>query len=244
MTTPQKLAFLQGKVNIFERGPAGQRLNGLWAGIVDELSFDITVEKDELKEAHTGNNTTASTVITGTTFKGSLKGYDFSLKQVLRNLQATVTPVAAGSATGVEVAVDPEAGQVFALDHINLSACVLKNGATTLVVDEDYSIDLATGRGNFITAQTGTVTADPTWDAYSEADAMKASQKDYILDYAGKNKVDGLPYVVIGWKVRFDPATGFGVIGRTHASYTQSFDVLSDEFRSDKTLTIKTVEAA
>lgn len=241
--TPQRVVFLNGRVDIFERSLTGAPINGIWAGNVPELSFDITVEKDELRESYTGQNTILSTVITGKTLRGTATMNDHSLKQFERNLQATVTPVAAGSATDVPVATDPEAGQVFALDHINLSAVVLKVGGTTLVEDEDYSIDLKTARGVFIVAQTGAVTADPTWLAYSEVEAFQAAQKEYYLRYSGKSATDGNPFVVTCYKTRFEPATGLGVIGSQHGSYTTSFDILPDEYRNDKTMRIQAVEA-
>lgn len=229
MYTPQKLAFLQGYVDIFERSPLGKAVKGVWQGNVPTFSLSASVEKDELAEAYSGQSSTVSTVTTKKTLSGTFTSNDYSLKQFLRNFQASHQQVAAGTFTG-EVIGDLEEGEVFYLPYVGLTSATLSDGSGALTAGEDYSVNLKTGRCVALTALTG-VTADGAYGASEAAGIFAADEKNYVFVCSCINKTDGKPYLVRLYNIRIDPASDVAFIGNTHNSYQVNFTVLLDELK-------------
>lgn len=232
MTAPaQKIAFNKGYVDLFERGPLGQFINGLWAGNVPKLDISCAVEKEELRESYTGQNALIATVFKSKTLTGSFDTNDLGLYQLVRNLQGQRVPVVGATVTDEAVADTVGAGRPFFLQSINITTATIRAGSVTLVADTDYILNLKTGRGVMLTDQVD-VKATYTHAGHTALGIFAAADQNYGLRYAGINSVDGKPYVLTLYNLRIAPAQNLSFIGDTFSSCTIAFDVLIDDQRS------------
>lgn len=226
---PQKYLLANGKVAIFKRSPLGKAIDGLFAGDVSALSTTLSVEKAEHKESYTGQNSTAVSVITGTTARIEMVAHNHSAQALARITRGTVVPQAAGTITDEDLGT-LEAGQVAFVSKINLTSATITVDGQAAEEGEDYALDKKTSLFTALTAGAFKV-ATAEYGASDGVGLLTTGEEEYVVRFSGVNKVDGKPYVFTAYRVRFDPAQSLNFIGKEVGSYTLAGDMLLDDLK-------------
>lgn len=228
---PQKYLLANGKVAIFERDALGKAIKGLFAGDVSTLATTLAVEKAEHKESYSGQNSTAVSVVVGTTARIEMTAHNYSAQALARITRGTMVPQASGTITNEDLGT-LEAGQITFVSKINLTSAAITVDGQPAVEGEDYSLDKRTSHFTALTAGAFKV-ATAEYGASDGVGILTAGAKEYMVRFSGVNKVDGKPYVFLAYRVIFDPAQSLSFIGKEVASYTLSGDMLLDDLKPE-----------
>lgn len=228
----QKLAFINGYFDIYDRDENGNPIDGFFMGDVSEATLNTEVEKVEHKESYSGQNLTVATVTTGKPVSIQMTLHDHQMKVLAPFLQSDVVDTAGATVTD-EILGDFTAGQVSALKNLNITSvtAITKDVAgtpTAAVEGIDYALDKKTARFVAISAMEG-VKVTYVHGARKSLGIFAGEQKEKYLRYNGTNKVDGKPYVAILRRVKANPLQNFSLVGQQIAGYSVTFDILADD---------------
>lgn len=228
----QKLAFINGYFDIFDRDVSGNPIDGFFLGDVSEATLSTEVEKQEHKESYSGQNLTIATVTTGKPVSLQMTLHDHQFRVLSPFLQSEVVDTA-GATAADEVVGDLAAGQVTALKNINITSVTsIKKEVDGLPVDAvegiDYALDKKTARFVAI-KQLTSVKATYVYGARKSLGIFAGEPKEKFLRYNGTNKVDGKPYIAILRRVKANPLQNFSLVGQQIAGYSVTFDILADD---------------
>lgn len=228
----QKLAFLNGYFDIYDRDENGNPVNGFFLGDVSESTLNTEVEKQEHKESYSGQNLTIATVTTGKPVSLQMTLHNHQLEVLAPFLQSEVVATAGATATDEDLG-DLAAGQVTALKNLNISSVttITKDVAgtpTAAVEGIDYALDKKTARFVAISAMEG-VKVTYVYGARKSLGIFAGEPKEKFLRYNATNKVDGKPYVFILRRVKANPLQNFSLVGQQIAGYNVTFDILADD---------------
>lgn len=202
----------QGRVMIGPRHADGSRGPARWIYDASQLEMKMSAEVEEKNESWSGARGLAATMASKKTLDVDLTLGQLNTDIVALATSGQRTEVSGGSVTD-EVIGDVKPGEVFALDHVLVSALVIKDGSGNLTANTDYTVNTATGIVTFLTAKTG-VKADYSYKAYSVATLLDGASKDWYVLFDGLNTVDGAQLKVRAeiHRVSFAPAQSMGLI--------------------------------
>jgi hypothetical protein len=231
----------RGRIYIAERNNSGIPGAFKFVGCADAFNVALSVETIQ----HYSKCTSADALdYQGTKTQSAEVNMTLSewvKANILLALRAVEVPDAtSGSVSGEACGTGFLAGDVYLLGattgqpRTNVSAVSVDDGGGPLVLDTDYTLNADTGAVTFITATTGAVTADYTYDDLPYASMFRAGQKDYWLRFDGVNKADGdAPVLVDLYKVQFNPAQNLDLLSDELALMELSGAVLVDANKSE-----------
>jgi hypothetical protein len=204
-------------------------------------AFDVE-NKVEIKEKYESMDPASSLYARGVTRETvtiKITGDEFTLDNLARAVLGAVTTVVGTGATVTAETVTPTGGAVlgryYDLAHRNVTAMTdLKQGATTLVLGTDYTVDLVRGRvyllPTSVTITPGTaLTADYTYGTYTynAVNVATVGTIDAYLRFLG-NPVKGPTYEAEFWHVSFTPTGTLGFIADDFGNWTLEGLVIAD----------------
>jgi len=152
----------------------------------------------------------------------------------------TWTDVAAAQALASWAAPTVEVNQVVRLpgkNYVSITSVVDSSGTPKTLAASQYDVDLVAGTIKFKDITTGgayvqpfKVTA-PAGNAYRTLGALKASDSEYLLTFAGTNSVDGKRVALEAYRIRFDGENDQDWITEDAGTYTLKGGVLKDDTR-------------
>lgn len=196
--TPEQLTVWtgQGPVYFGKYNPTdGVEASGFMTGLypvgcgTPTLTTSLSIEKTTLKETCSGARATLVEKITARNLEVTLGLQQFAPRTLARALFGESVLQSAGSVTD-EKLPKLAAGDVFVLQHPDVSSIVLTAGGTALVQDTDWElIDAKHGTGRLLTAPGG---SDPILAAYSYGEyvniaAMSTTNVETGILFAGIN---------------------------------------------------------
>lgn len=234
----------QGKVYFQERDASGPVGPMYWIGDADVLQTAGTETTVSFQESWSGTRATVVDVLQNTELTATVGIRNISGKNLATALFGTQASSAGASVTAEAHAAYNVSGNVVMLNNPAVSSVVVKKGATTLVLDTDYSLDATAGTitilpgSTNITATTGAgdaITVDYTFAAYSaKVKALTTTQKEFIVFFDGKDMANGGSKVRVVLK-RFKPGilANFDWIGTDVAQMSISGKVLPAQNETD-----------
>lgn len=238
----------QGALLIAERDSVTGKPKGYThVGNVPELKISISVSVDEHKESTTGQRAVDKRRTTETKVSVSATLESLNKDNLAMALRGTAASVVAGTVT--DEPVTAYLGKTSALEHIKVSAVVVKDAATGLITYEEnknYLVNAEAGSLTILSAaeQTGRGAAEQISDgkalevSYSYAaqetiDAMTGAAKDYCLRFEGLNTADNNRAVVVEvFKFSSDPLKELSLIGDDLARMTLEGSAQADLTRA------------
>lgn len=209
-------AVPQGKVYIAPRNSTG--LTGGYEFIGDNDAFNINAGQTflDIYESTSGNRTIAAHIPTQTDMSLELSILNVDAANLSRAYNGDLVTTAAGSVVG-ESAKAYE-GKTVPLKYANVSAVVVKKGATTLTLDTDYTVNAAAGSINILVGSPtitdgDTITIDYTHTGGTKIRGLTNTGSDYSLMIECKSKFDGLAQKVIIHRVALELAKSMALIG-------------------------------
>ena len=209
-------AVPQGRVYIADRNSTGKTSQFTHVGNVSGLSFNTAQTFFEDQESMTGLRSTVVRIPTAQTYTFSMEMKNIDKDNLAKAYQGTGTSSTGATVTGEAINARP--GERSYVKRVNISAVVIKKGATTLVAGTDYIVDTVYGAMDFLTSAniiTGdnAVTVDYTYATQTSVQGMTVGQKDYALRFEGMSKFDSLPVVVNLPRVSLDLSASLALIG-------------------------------
>ncbi|HFT6962108.1 TPA: hypothetical protein ACXN3R_003647 [Stenotrophomonas maltophilia] len=182
----------QGRVYLGLRNADGSRAPARWVydGSVLELAMSST--RENKKESWSGVRGVAATMTTERTLGVRLTLGQINTENLALATDGTRLDLASGSAANEAIgAVKP--GDVVALEYAAISTLVLEGGtpAAPLVLDTDYTVNLATGIITFLTTKTAVVAKTYQYAAHSVVKVLESSKSEYYALFDAVNSVDG-----------------------------------------------------
>lgn len=236
---PANVILGRGMLYIDNFDASGNRTGQQAIGNV--TAFDVE-NKVEIKEKYESMDPASSLYARGVTRETvtiKITGDEFTLDNLARAVLGTVTTVVGTGATVTAETVTPTGGAVlgryYDLAHRNITAMTdLKQGATTLVLGTDYTVDLVRGRvyllPTSVTITPGTaLTADYTYGTYTynAVNVATVGTIDAYLRFLG-NPVKGPTYEAEFWHVSFTPTGTLGFIADDFGNWTLEGLVIAD----------------
>lgn len=202
--------------------------------------FGISTD-DEVKEKYGAIDKSRGllkAVTTKRTVTLKITGDYFSPENLMLNTMGALGTFTqtAGTKASLTITTSAKHGRFYPLAHRNVSNVVIKSGATTLVADQDYSVDAVSGR--IFIAPTGSVTEGSTLTAdysYSTVTAStveggKAGLIEAFIRFVG-DPAAGPAYEVQVFKVQLTPDGELGFISDDFGSWSLTGKVLADASR-------------
>lgn len=220
MTITTKYFAGQGKVYIASRTSEGLTSGFTWVGDADSLAINTSQDFLDVMESYTGNRTNVVHVPLTTDVSIELAVLNFDAANFARAFYGESATVAGASVTNeAHTAYNDQA--IFLQKPKGISAVTITKGASTLVLDTDYSLDVNTGRVDFlpgstiITAGAGhAVEVDYTHTGFDKMKALTQSIKEYSLIFEGKNLAENSKLVQVRLhRVQMNLSTTFSLIG-------------------------------
>ena len=238
----------QGIVYVADRNSTGDILSYTDVGNVPSLRVSLETTTVEHKESRSGKRLIDLRLTTENNARVTMTLEKFTKK----NLQILLFGLESSATSSTTITGEilnknwntVAVGNVYFTKYPNASALTLKAGATTLVLNTDYTVDLPTGRITILSISasgpTGTddLTVDYTAAAYESVTMFRDAQKPRALKFVGLNTADSERAVIVDlYNVIFDPATNFDLINDEVAQFELEGSVLYDTTRAtDATL--------
>jgi hypothetical protein len=213
---------------------------------IQDLGNCTTLEvepKVEIKEKYESRDPASSLyarAVTRETFGIKITGDEYSVDNLVRALLGSgMTLAAATGGTVTDEAITPSGGAIlgryYDLAHRNITTLTnVKQGATTLVLGTDYTVDLVRGRIYLLpTSVTITpasaLTASYVWAAYTYSGIAigTVGTIEGYLNYRG-NPVKGPQFEGEWWHVSFTPSGALGFIADDFGNWTLEGLVIAD----------------
>jgi hypothetical protein len=209
-------AVPQGKVYIAPRNSTG--VSGGYVYIGDTDGFTITTAQTYLDgyESHSGNRAIAFHIPTQTDVSVELSILNVDPTNLARAYNGDTVVTTAGSVVGESV--KGYEGKTIPLKYANVSAVVVKKGATTLTLDTDYTVNAAAGSINILSGSPvvtdgDTLTVDYTHTGGSKIRGLVNTGSNYSIYFEGKTKFDNLAQKAYIHNVALDLAKSISLIG-------------------------------
>lgn len=233
------ISLLRGIVRI------DRHSGGLKTGYVDAGEcgkFDMpAMEINEIKlfTARDGSGGLAKKTATRKVPKFEIEGYElntFNLALQLFGLTGVLTQ-AASTATDLVLTPSVALGRSYFTAHRAISAVVVEQGATTLVANTDYTVDLANGRiyflpsGDATEGEAATVSYSYGVVSLETVSLGNVNAIDLSINYVG-DSATGAKYNADIWHAQIVPSQGLSLIGDPNANeygkWSISGEVLTD----------------
>lgn len=212
-------AVPQGKVYIASRDAAGQTSGFTWIGDTDGFTINTTQQYLDIQESYSGNRGTVAHIPTSSDYSAELSILNINGDNLARAFYGSSSVVAAASVVGESVVAYN--GSMSPLKYPGVSAVVVKKGATTLVLNTDYTLDAENGTITILpgsTQVTGSTGVALTVDyahagVASRMKLMTDGLKDYTLRFEGKSRFDNLVQIGQVHRIALDMAATLSLIG-------------------------------
>jgi len=235
---PANVILGRGMLYIDNFDAAGLRTGQQAVGNV--TAFDVE-NKVEIKEKYESMDPASSLYARGVTRQTvtlKITGDEFTIDNLARALLGTVVTDTGAGATITDEAFTPAAGillgRYYDLANRNITTLTnVKQGATTLVLGTDYTIDMVKGRIYFLPAGAATpataATCSYVYGAYTYESVSVASKGtvDAYVRFIG-NPVKGPTYEAEFWHVSFTPTGSLGFIADDFGNWTLEGLVIAD----------------
>lgn len=220
----------QGRVLMAPRDSTGP--TGAWVHIGDTERLEVNVSQEflEIQESCSGNRNTVLYTPTSSTWEVAMDAMNFSKENLARAYYGTGSDVVAGAVTNESVKAYA-LNTVVPLANISIKsspAVVVTQGATTLTLNTDYTVDYTNGSITLISAAnlTGsapyTLEVDYSYNAQDNFEAVTGTQQDYAIRFEGINTVTGKAVVVHLWRVAMSLAETLSLIQTEVNRFTMS----------------------
>lgn len=223
----------QGAVYVAPRASNGS-INGGWTELGDTERLEVTTNQNFVEdyESCSGNRAVALHIPIQTDWKLAVDAKSFSKENLSRAFYGTATAIAGASVTG-EAHTAYALNQIIPLKHADVSTVVVKEGATTLVANTDYTIDADNGTITIISATTiGTfpsnLTVDYTYAAQEKVEASTQTIAEYAFRFQGINLATKKQVIVDLHRVSLDLSQTLSLIGTTVNKFTMTGMLLPD----------------
>ena len=235
---PANVILGRGMLFIDNFDANGLRTGQQAVGNVTAFGTELKVEVKEKYESMDRASSLYARGVTRETVQLKLTGDEFSIDNLARALNGTITTVTGTGATITDEAFSPAAGillgRYYDLAHRNITTLTnVKQGSTTLVLGTDYTADLVRGRLYFLPTGAATPSAvatssyvygDYTYQAISVA---SVGTVDAYVRFEG-NPVKGPIYEAEYWHVSFTPSGELGFIADDFGNWTLEGLVIAD----------------
>lgn len=209
-------AVPQGKVYIATRNSTGLTSGYEYIGDTDGFTISTAQTFLDIYESYSGNRTIAAHIPTQTDMSIELSILNVDADNLKRAYNGDLVTTAAGSVVG-ETAKAYE-GKTIPLKYANVSAVVVKKGATTCTLDTDYTVNAEAGSINILTGSPvitdgDEVTIDYTHTGGTKIRGLTNTGSDYALYFEGKSKFDNLAQKAYINRVALEMAKQIALIG-------------------------------
>lgn len=209
-------AVPQGKVYIATRNTTGLTSGYEYIGDTDGFTINATQQFLDIQESYSGNRVTVAHIPTSTDMALELSIMNVDAANLSRAYNGDLVTTAAGSVVGESHKA--YLGKTIPLKYGNVSAVVVKEGATTLTVGTDYTVNAAGGSITFTATATGitngdTVTVDYTHTGGTKMRGLVNTGSDYSLYFEGKSKFDNLAQKAFIHRCSLELAKTISLIG-------------------------------
>lgn len=227
----------RGRITLFPRNEDGEPQKGFFLGCADNLDLGMSVDTIQ----HFSKCTSADAL----DFQGdrqlnselSMTLTEWLKKNVIVATRGTEVPDATGGSVSNEAhGTGWAVGDVLLLGaptgepKTNVSAVVIEDGGTPMVLNTDYTLNADTGTVTFLTAPSGAVTADYTYDNLPYISFLTSGRVDYWLRFDGVNKANAdEPVMLELYKVQFNPVASLGMLTDELAPLELSGAALQDD---------------
>lgn len=235
-TIPQSYYYSgQGRVMLGDRDPlTGRAVNLVEVGNCPGLSIDIATTKFEHKESMSGNRgkDISNFKEKNATVKMTLES--FSKRNLVTGLYGTSAVTSTTPVVGEPQIYSASSG-IVGLSRPNVSAVVVKKGATTITADQ-YTVDPEFGTLRFKTTPTGLVDGDAIAIDYTAGASwrVEALNQSTVIEkffrFEGLNTNDGTEVLVQIPRLGMDPVTTLALINDELASFDLTGNILLDPF--------------
>lgn len=232
-TCNTELFIGQGKVYVAPRLSNGA-INGGWAELGDTEKLEVTTKQNFVDdyESCSGNRSIAAHIPIQTDWALSVDAKSFSKENLARAFYGTATTLAGASVTA-EAVTAYALNQIIPLKHADVSAVVVKKGATTLVLNTDYTLDAKNGTitvilSTLVTPFPASLTVDYTYAAQETIQANTQTISEYAFRFEGINLATKLPVIVQLHRVSLDLSQALSLIGVTVNKFTMGGMLLPD----------------
>ena len=200
----------QGKVFVAPRATAGA-INGGWTELGDTDNLQVTTSQnfEDIYESCSGTRSIVAHYVTQTDWAFQVDAMSFSKDNLARAFYGTASGV-----TGASVVDEPVTAyalnQIVPLAHPGVSAVVVKDGATTLTVTTDYTVDAANGTITLVSATNLTGPApyslevSYTYAAYDKVETNTTTGGEYSFRFEGINMTTRKAVIVEVHRVALD----------------------------------------
>ena len=227
----------QGKIYLGERRAGGRPGILTWVGDAPNCTVTLNTESEDRTESFSGQRLQSARLRTSSTAELALTLNYFNADTLALGLYATVSDVAAGTATDEVLPANLVPGSIIALDNPNVSDLVLVDSAgtpTPLVEGTHYAIESAQAATlrmlPGITGLTQPIIADSYSYAAGKSAAMFTAdppERYFLMD--GINTITGERVRAHLYRVQFNPASSIPLInssfGQLELSGAALFDV-------------------
>jgi hypothetical protein len=143
--SPTNVQLGRGAIYFDRRTTADSTVGSFHLGNCDQLSWNTATEQLDLKDFTQQSSSPYTSVVTSTDIKFTVAGFEFSKENWLLATMGDAASYtqSASTATGEVLAsatVTGLSGKYFFLAKKKVSSVVLKQGATTYVLDTDYEV--------------------------------------------------------------------------------------------------------
>lgn len=229
----------QGKVYVALRNSAGMLGGYTYIGDVSEFKVDLTQKFDDVRENTSGQRQIAAHILTESDGKITLTMEEWTIENLVRGLTGTSSGTeASGTATAEAHKAFPTTATFKSsmfLKRQNVSSVVVSKAGTPLVEGTDYTVDLLSGRVDWLVGSTAIVGAtDITVDYSYSANAgrvegLMSGPREYSIRLDGFNNADGGSRVSVDvHRAAMDLTKSLDFLGSKHAQLMLSGVMLQD----------------
>jgi hypothetical protein len=224
----------QGKIYVAPRASNGA-INGGWTELGDTNKVEVTTKQTFLDEYEScsGNRSIVMHIPIQSDWTFTVDAKSFSKENLARAFYGTASAVTTGSITGEAISVYG-LNQIAPLKHPAVSAVVVKQGATTLTVGTDYTVDATNGTVTLVSATNVTgvapyaLTVDYTHAAYEKVEANTQTITEYAFRFEGINLATKKAVIANVHRVSLDMAATLSLIDTKSGQFTMAGMMLPD----------------
>lgn len=190
-----------------------------WIGNVDNFELTTEVEKQEKKESFSGNRSTDKVIYTGKSLAFSYTLSEFQTQNIALAFQGTIVETPSGNVANEASSGTLLVGNIWALEHMDVSNLVIVDSAATpvgLADGVDYIANTDHGTAEIISTKNLTMPLKATYDygAQNTVNLLQAAAGEYAYIFESINTAEGNePWRVQIFRSSLDPAQSFGMIG-------------------------------
>lgn len=230
--------FLGSGDLFFDRFKDGQKTGEIHFGNVTAFNVSTTDETKKLFESMTKNRGLYKEVTTQRTVTANVTGNEFNIENVALALMGSEGAIdqAAGVIADQTLTASAKHGRYYPVGKRNISAVVVKEGATTFVEGTDYQVDAASGRvkvlatGSITEGSTLTVSCSYAMTKLKVIEGANAGTIEGSLRFVG-DPTAGPAVEVEVFRVKVNPSGELGFISEEFGAWSLTCSVLADQSR-------------